>query len=222
MVAALAIGAGLTMRNANAAPVSPSALEPSILDTSMTEDVQWRRCWHRWRSSRIVCRWHGRCHYWRGGGGTTGAGRAAGNSSHCCSSNGTTAAGLETRPAVSIVVYGARRPWRLVCDHFGFGRLFAKVLQAGRRILRIRRRPESDPIGRPWAALIDAPRICSMGVNRCVSAVCTRPAVANFATLATSESLKFPRSFNIAPHRSKKILRRSGFSPAAASMTILS
>ena len=65
LVAAVAIGAGFTMTNANAAPVSPSALQPSIIDTGLTEDVQWRRCWHRWRSSRVVCRyWRGR-HYWR-------------------------------------------------------------------------------------------------------------------------------------------------------------
>jgi hypothetical protein len=65
LVAAVAMGAGFTMTSANAAPVSPSALQPSIIDTGLTEDVQWRRCWHRWRSSRVVCRyWRGR-HYWR-------------------------------------------------------------------------------------------------------------------------------------------------------------
>jgi len=63
LVAAVAIGAGFTMTSANAAPVSPSALQPSIVDTGLTEDVQWRRCWHRWRTSRVVCR------YWRGGHG---------------------------------------------------------------------------------------------------------------------------------------------------------
>ena len=52
LVAAVAMGACFTMTNANAAPVSPSALQPSIIDTSLTEDVQWRRCWHRWRTSR--------------------------------------------------------------------------------------------------------------------------------------------------------------------------
>jgi hypothetical protein len=54
------------MTNANAAPVSPSALAPSIEDTSLTDNVQWRRCFHRWRSSRVVCRYWGRPgHYWR-------------------------------------------------------------------------------------------------------------------------------------------------------------
>jgi len=64
LVAAVAMGAGFTMTNANAAPVLPSALQPSIADTGLTEDVQWRRCWHRWRSSARVCRWRGG-HYWR-------------------------------------------------------------------------------------------------------------------------------------------------------------
>ena len=64
LVAAVAIGAGFTMTSASAAPVSPSALQPSIIDTSLTEDVQ-RRCWHRWRSSRTVCAWRGGRHYWR-------------------------------------------------------------------------------------------------------------------------------------------------------------
>lgn len=63
LVAALAIGAGFTMTNASAAPVSPSAIEPAIGDTNLTDTVQWRRCWHRWRSSYRVCRWYG--HRWR-------------------------------------------------------------------------------------------------------------------------------------------------------------
>ena len=41
LVAAVAIGAGFTMTNASAAPVSPSALQPSIADTGLTEDVRW-------------------------------------------------------------------------------------------------------------------------------------------------------------------------------------
>lgn len=65
LVAAVAMGAGFTMTNANAAPLSPSALQPSIIDTSLTEDVQRRRCWHRWRSSRTACVWRGGRHYWR-------------------------------------------------------------------------------------------------------------------------------------------------------------
>lgn len=64
LVAATALaGAALTMTNANAAPVSPSALQPSIADTDLTDNVQWRRCWHRWRTSRVWCRWYG--HRWR-------------------------------------------------------------------------------------------------------------------------------------------------------------
>ena len=63
LVATVAIGVGFTMTNANAAPVSPSAMQPSIIDTGLTEDVQWRRCWHRWRTSRTVCRYYG--HHWR-------------------------------------------------------------------------------------------------------------------------------------------------------------
>ena len=59
LVAAVAMGAGFTMSSANAAPVAPSAIQPSIVDTGLTEDVQWRRCNHRWRTSRVVC--------WRGG-----------------------------------------------------------------------------------------------------------------------------------------------------------
>jgi hypothetical protein len=65
LVAAVAMGAGFTMTSANAAPVSPSALEPSIIDTRLTEDVQWRRCWHRWRTSYRVCRWGRPYHGWR-------------------------------------------------------------------------------------------------------------------------------------------------------------
>jgi hypothetical protein len=64
LVAAVAMGAGFTMTNANAAPVSPSALQPSIIDTDLTENVQWRRCWHRWRTSYRVCRYYGG-HGWR-------------------------------------------------------------------------------------------------------------------------------------------------------------
>jgi len=67
LVAAAAMSAAaFTMTNANAAPVSPSALQPSIADSNLTDNVQWRRCWHRWRTSRTWCRWHGRHHhYWR-------------------------------------------------------------------------------------------------------------------------------------------------------------
>ncbi len=69
LVAAVAIGAGFTMTSANAAPVSPSALQPSIIDTAMVEDVRWvRRCRHNWRNSRVRCVrvWRpGRGHYWR-------------------------------------------------------------------------------------------------------------------------------------------------------------
>ena len=57
LVAAVAMGAGFTMTNANAAPVSPSAMLPSIAEGNLTEDVQWRRrrCWHTGYYSRVRC-----------------------------------------------------------------------------------------------------------------------------------------------------------------------
>jgi hypothetical protein len=63
--AAVMGGAAFTMTSANAAPVSPSALQASITDTNLTEDAQWRRrrCWHRPYSSRVRCVVRG--HYWR-------------------------------------------------------------------------------------------------------------------------------------------------------------
>jgi len=64
LAAAAAIGTAFTVTSANAAPVTPSALQPSIIDTGLTEDVQYRRCWHRWRTSRVVCRYWGG-HHWR-------------------------------------------------------------------------------------------------------------------------------------------------------------
>lgn len=68
LVAAVAIGAGFTMTTpANAAPISPSALQPSIADSDLIEDVRWvRRCAHNWRNSRVRCWrvWRGG-HYWR-------------------------------------------------------------------------------------------------------------------------------------------------------------
>jgi hypothetical protein len=67
LVAAVAIGAGFTMpTGANAAPVSPSALQPSIADSNLVEDVRWvRRCAHHWRNSRVRCYRVWRPHYWR-------------------------------------------------------------------------------------------------------------------------------------------------------------
>jgi hypothetical protein len=69
LIAAVAMGFGFTMTNANAAPVSPSALQPSVIDTTLTEDVQWRRHYHHWRwSGRRFhhWRWSGhRFHHWR-------------------------------------------------------------------------------------------------------------------------------------------------------------
>ena len=68
LAAAVAMGAAFTITSANAAPVSPSGLAPSIEDTSMVQDVQ-RRCWHRW-NSRWRCVYRGyrvyRGHGWRG------------------------------------------------------------------------------------------------------------------------------------------------------------
>jgi hypothetical protein len=66
LAAVAAMAVGFSMTNANAAPVSPSALAPSILETGLTEDVQWRRrrCWHRPYSSRVRCVVRGG-HGWR-------------------------------------------------------------------------------------------------------------------------------------------------------------
>jgi hypothetical protein len=67
LVAAAAIGAGFTMiSTANAAPVTPSAMLPSIAEGNLTEDVQWRRrrCWHTGYYSRVRCVWRGG-HGWR-------------------------------------------------------------------------------------------------------------------------------------------------------------
>lgn len=65
LVAALAIGAGFTMTNANAAPVAPSAVQPALVDSNLVEDVRWvRRCGHNWRNSRVRC-WR----VWRPGHG---------------------------------------------------------------------------------------------------------------------------------------------------------
>jgi hypothetical protein len=68
LVAAAAMSStGLT--SANAAPVSPAALQIAINDTAMIEDVRWvRSCRHNWRNSRVRCVqvWRpGRGHYWR-------------------------------------------------------------------------------------------------------------------------------------------------------------
>jgi hypothetical protein len=69
LVVAVAMGFGFTMMNANAAPVSPSAVQPSVIDTGLTEDVQWRGHRHHWRWSRghrHHWRWsRGHRHYWR-------------------------------------------------------------------------------------------------------------------------------------------------------------
>lgn len=65
LVAALAIGAGFTLTNANAAPVAPSAVQPALVDSNLVEDVRWvRRCGHNWRNSRVRC-WR----VWRPGHG---------------------------------------------------------------------------------------------------------------------------------------------------------
>lgn len=52
----LAMGAGFSMTNVNAAPLTPSALQPALVDSNVVEDVRWvRRCRHHWRSSRARC-----------------------------------------------------------------------------------------------------------------------------------------------------------------------
>ena len=67
LAAAVAMGAAFTVTSANAAPVTPSALQPALVDSSMVEDVRWvRRCGHYWRNSRVRCWTVWRPgHYWR-------------------------------------------------------------------------------------------------------------------------------------------------------------
>jgi hypothetical protein len=48
--------------SASAAPISGQAILDAAAQQSIVEDVQ-RRCWHRWRSSRVICRYWG--HGWR-------------------------------------------------------------------------------------------------------------------------------------------------------------
>jgi hypothetical protein len=66
LVAAVAITTGFSMTSASAAPVSPSALQPTIADTNLVEDVRWvRRCWrNRWGNLRCRTFWRPG-HYWR-------------------------------------------------------------------------------------------------------------------------------------------------------------
>jgi hypothetical protein len=55
-VAMVAMGAGFSMTSANAAPVTPSALQPALVDSNVVEDVRWvRRCRHNWRTSGVRC-----------------------------------------------------------------------------------------------------------------------------------------------------------------------
>jgi hypothetical protein len=63
--AAMAVGFSMTT-TANAAPATPSAMLPSLVETGLTEDVQWRRrrCWHTGYYSRVRCVWRGG-HGWR-------------------------------------------------------------------------------------------------------------------------------------------------------------
>jgi hypothetical protein len=73
LAAAVAIGAGVSATGASATPMTPSALQPALVDTNVVDDVRWvRRCWHGYRTSFRRCRavwvpgyrWRGR-HYWR-------------------------------------------------------------------------------------------------------------------------------------------------------------
>jgi hypothetical protein len=48
---------------ASAAPVSGQAIIDASQQNVITEDVQWRRCWHR-RWSGVRC-WGGGGHWWR-------------------------------------------------------------------------------------------------------------------------------------------------------------
>jgi hypothetical protein len=66
---AVAMGAGFSMTSANAAPVTPSAVQPALVDSNVVQDVRWvRRCRHVWRGSRVRCAriWvPGGGHHWR-------------------------------------------------------------------------------------------------------------------------------------------------------------
>lgn len=64
---AVVMGAGFSMTGATAAPVTPSALQPALVDSDMVQDVRWvRRCGHNWRNSRVRCwRVWRPGHYWR-------------------------------------------------------------------------------------------------------------------------------------------------------------
>jgi hypothetical protein len=67
LFAAIAIAAGFTLTGANAAPTTPSALQPAVADSNIAEEVRWvRRCRHYWRGSRVRC-WRVWVpgHYWR-------------------------------------------------------------------------------------------------------------------------------------------------------------
>lgn len=70
LVAAAAMaGTLMTPSSASAAVGSLPAIQPAIIDTSITEDVQWRRCWHR-PYSRVWCRYGGGHRYgWSRGRG---------------------------------------------------------------------------------------------------------------------------------------------------------
>ena len=62
---AVAMGAGFSMTGAAAAPITPSAVQPALVDSNIVEDVRWvRRCGHNWRNSRVRC-WR----VWRPGHG---------------------------------------------------------------------------------------------------------------------------------------------------------
>ena len=67
LAAVVAMGAGISMTGVHAAPVTPSALQPALVDSNTVEDVRWvRRCGHNWRNSRTRC-WNvwRPGHYWR-------------------------------------------------------------------------------------------------------------------------------------------------------------
>jgi hypothetical protein len=62
---AVAMGAGFSMTSANATPMTPSALQPALVDSDVVQDVRWvRRCRHYWRWSRVRC-----VNVWRPGHG---------------------------------------------------------------------------------------------------------------------------------------------------------
>jgi len=56
-VAATLTGAALMPSSASAAVITPSAMQPALIDSNVVDNVRWvRRCRHHWRTSVRACR----------------------------------------------------------------------------------------------------------------------------------------------------------------------